>query len=398
MPYVNFKEERCRANIQIEKRKKNNKKVIDYITKNTQKVTDYIPCKEYSFKKFDGVVFGKEGILDEAEFKVVESKDILCAKFIDCNFKNIKYKDCNFIGCEFINCKFNEGGVIFQNCFFIKEGTEQMPSLNNKDNLGCVFQNCYIYARFLNCDLSMALFENCNICNTSIELTFMKKTIIKDSEMDKIAFEDCNLSGFKTLNCYIIDLDFNDDNNTKFDTETWFDKIPVREKSKSSYEGLYKVYETICDKYKDNQLVNDSNEYYYLGKTYERKSLKKVIPKFGSYIYWISCGYGQMPIYPIITSICGIILFTFLYLFIGVKINDEVIRLTIPMLFSTDFKTLLGYFNEAFSLSIGMFSGVGFVNCEPIPVTYMIANIEMLFGFLMMGVGIATLIKKAKNN
>ena len=79
-----------------------------------------------------------------------------------------------------------------------------MPSLNNKDNLGCVFQNCYIYARFLNCDLSMALFENCNICNTSIELTFMKKTIIKDSEMDKIAFEDCNLSGFKTLNCYII--------------------------------------------------------------------------------------------------------------------------------------------------------------------------------------------------
>ena len=68
------------------------------------------------------------------------------------------------------------------------------------------------------------------------------------------------------------------------------------------------------------------------------------------------------------------------------------------MLFSTDFKTLLGYFNEAFSLSIGMFSGVGFVSCEPIPVTYMIANIEMLFGFLMMGVGIATLIKKAKNN
>ena len=139
MPYVNFKEERYSANIQIEKRKKNNKKVIDYITKNTEKVTDYTPCKEYSFKKFDGVVFGKEGILDEAEFKVVESKDILCSKFMDCKFQNIKYKDCNFIGCEFINCKFDEGGVTFQNCFFIKERTEQMPSLNNKDNLGCVF-------------------------------------------------------------------------------------------------------------------------------------------------------------------------------------------------------------------------------------------------------------------
>ena len=273
-----------------------------------------------------------------------------------------------------------------------------MPSLNNKDNLGCVFKNCYMYARFLNCDLSMVLFEYCNINNTSFELTYMKKSIIKNSELDKIVFKDCNLDGFKTMDCYIIDLDFNDEDKTKFDTETWFDKLPVREKTKAEYEGIYKVYETICDKYKENQLVNDANEYYYLGKVYERKSLKKIIPKIGSYIYWISCGYGQMPIYPVVTAAVGLILFTMVYLFLGVKIGEETIRLTIPMLFSTDFKTLLGYFNEAFNLSMGMFAGVGFVNCEPIPTTYMVANIEMLFGFLMMGVGIATLIKKAKNN
>ena len=66
MAYVNFKEEKYCANIQIENRKKNNKKVIDYINKNKEKVTDYTPCREYSFKTFNEEVFGKNGILDEA--------------------------------------------------------------------------------------------------------------------------------------------------------------------------------------------------------------------------------------------------------------------------------------------------------------------------------------------
>ena len=398
MAYINFKEESYSANIQIENRKKNNKKVIDYINKNKEKVTDYTPCKEYSFKTFNEKVFGKNGILDEAEFKFVESKDILCAKFIDCNFKNIRYKDCNFIGCEFINCKFNEGGVTFQNCSFIKEGTEQMPSLNNKDNLGCIFKNCYIYARFLNCDLSMVLFEDCNINNTSIELTYMKKGIIINSEIDKLVFQDCHLEGFKTMNCYIIDLDFNDDDKTKFDTETWFDKLPVREKTKAEYEGIYKVYETICDKFKENQLTDNASEYYYWGKVYERKSLKKIIPKAGSFIYWIACGYGQRGLFPVVTSIIIMIIFTILYLFLGIEVEEETIRLTIPLLFSTDFKTILGYINEAFSLSVGMFAAVGYINAKPIPVTYMFANIEMLLGIVMVGIGIASLIKKAKDN
>lgn len=398
MAYINFKEERHSINNQIINRKKNNENIMKYILKNKENVMDYTPCKEYSFKNFEGIEFGKDGILDEADFRIIESKDILCTKFIDCNFKNIKYKDCNFIGCVFENCNFYKGGVIFENCSFIKEGTEKLPSLNNKDNLGCSFYKCSIYSKFMNCDLSLALFEECEIINTSFQLTYMKKCIIKNCELDKINFKDCNLSGFKTLSCYIIDLDFTDEDKTKFDEKTCFDKIIPREKTKQEYEGIYMTYETLSDKFKENNLPDNSSEYYYLGKVFERKSLKKITPKIGSYIYWISCGYGQRALFPVVTSISIMIIYTILYLFIGVKVGDETIRLSIGYLSSTNLKEILSVINEAFNLSVGMFAGVGCINSEPIPRTYMLANTEMLLGILMMGVGVATLIKKAKNN
>ena len=397
MAYINFKEERYSINKQIENRKKNNSKVVSYVLRNKEKLKDYTPCKQYSYKKFSETTFGKDGLLDEADFRIVESKDIVCSKFIDCNFKNIRYKNCNFVGCTFENCTFSDGGVTFENCMFVKEGTEQLPSLNNKDNLGCSFYKCNMYVRFLNCDLSMALFEECNITNTSFEMTYIIKGIIKNSKLDKIVFEDCNLCGFKTLDCYIIDLDFNDRDKTKFDEKTCFGKIEAVEKTKQEYEGIYMTYEAIADKFKENNLINNFGEYYYLGKVAERNSLNKIFPKIGSYIYWISCGYGQRSVYPVVTSLAVIIICAILYLFVGMKVGETEI-VTFSTLLNSDFKAIMGYINESLSLSVGMFAGVGTINSQPMPILYMVSNIEMMIGLLMMGVGIATLVRKAKNN
>ena len=397
MAYINFKEERYSINKQIENRKKNNSKVVSYVLRNKEKLKDYTPCKQYSYKKFSETTFGKDGLLDEADFRIVESKDIVCSKFIDCNFKNIRYKNCNFVGCTFENCTFSDGGVTFENCMFVKEGTEQLPSLNNKDNLGCSFYKCNMYVRFLNCDLSMVLFEECNITNTSFEMTYIIKGIIKNSKLDKIVFEDCNLCGFKTLDCYIIDLDFNDRDKTKFDEKTCFGKIEAVEKTKQEYEGIYMTYETIADKFKENNLINNFGEYYYLGKVAERNSLNKIFPKIGSYIYWISCGYGQRSVYPVVTSLAVIIICAILYLFVGMKVGETEI-VTFSTLLNSDFKAIMGYINESLSLSVGMFAGVGTINSQPMPILYMVSNIEMMIGLLMMGVGIATLVRKAKNN
>ena len=103
-------------------------------------------------------------------------------------------------------------------------------------------------------------------------------------------------------------------------------------------------------------------------------------------------------LYPVFFSLGVIVLCAILYLFLGIKIGDESIRLTLSSIINNDFRTNLSYLNESFNLSVGLFTGVGAFNSEPIPSTYIISNIEMIIGLLMMGVGVATLIKKAKNN
>ena len=52
-------------------------------------------------------------------------------------------------------------------------------------------------------------------------------------------------------------------------------------------------------------------------------------------------------------------------------------------------------FNEAFNLSVGMFAGVGIDNGKPTEIGYMVANLEMLIGIVLMGVGVGTLTRKA---
>lgn len=51
-------------------------------------------------------------------------------------------------------------------------------------------------------------------------------------------------------------------------------------------------------------------------------------------------------------------------------------------------------FNESINLSVGMFAGVGVNNGKPTEIGYLVANLEMLIGIVLMGVGVGTLVRK----
>ena len=393
MAYINFKEEKFKGKIQVEKRKNNNERLYQSIIKHKENLNGIFPDLKYSFKKIKDEQIGKKGILGEENFKEIISVDIVCAKFIGCTFKNIKFKDCKFIGCVFEQCDFDVGGVIFENCIFIKEDSEILPSLNRKDNLGCSFYNCNIYAKFLNSDVSYSLFEECEIKNTNIELTSMSNCIITECKLDKVEIVDSDLRGFKTFNTYIVDLSFEDKFLTKFDEKTFFDKIDTKINNKQEYEGIYEVYENIANKFKDNTLNNNFGEYYYLCKSIERKSLK-LLPKLGSYLYWVTCGYGERPFFCILSSLVIILIFTFLYLLTGIDTDGKIIIYTLNSISTWEIGKFIKDFNEAFNLSVGMFAGVGIDNGKPTEIGYMVANLEMLIGIILIGIGIGTLTRK----
>ncbi|MGL5381713.1 pentapeptide repeat-containing protein [Clostridium sp.] len=391
MAYINFKEEKVKSLKQLGNRRKNNEKIYNEMIGGESLSSEYIPDKEFSYKAFEDKHWGDNKIKLQEDFKEIKDKDIICATFNNCTFKNITFKNCKFIGCKFIQCKFQEGGVVFENCIFIKEESDTKPNLNNKDNYSCDFIDCSLYVKFYCCNLSYAIFENSILYSTSIELTDASNIIINKCELNKVNIQDADLSGIKVLSSYIVDLEFTDKDKSKLDEKSFFDKIQLREKDKDEYEGIYKVYETIANKFKENQLNNNFGEYYYLCKITERKTVK-ILPKIGSYINWITCGYGERASFAIYASIGIILIFSLIYLIIGIEIDNEIIRYGLNT--SLKNKNILRDINESINLSVGMFAGVGFNNAQPIEAAYMVSNLEMVTGVIMMGVGIGALVKK----
>ncbi|MBE6053506.1 MAG: pentapeptide repeat-containing protein [Clostridium sartagoforme] len=392
MAYINFKEERSAAKTQLEKRIKNNEKIFVKLLESKDIYTEYNPNEKYSFKEHKELILGGGRPKKEDEFQEIKDLDIICAKFIKCRFSNIKFTNCKFIGCYFEECELMGGGVVFQDCIFFKQDKEDKPNLNKEDNFSCEFNNCKIYAKFINCTLEYIIFINCILNTTNFELSDMSNGMIFDSTLSMIIISDTNLSGFKTVNTYIEDLEFRDKYKSKVDEKTFFDKIKLRKKSRDEYEGIYTVYENIADKFKDNNLKNNFGEYYFLCRKTQRKVLKP-IPRITSTISLLSCGYGERPMYAVYFSLFSIFLFSILYLVFGIKVNEEIITYDNINKFYSLRKFLTDY-NESLNLSVGMFAGIGLNEAQPSPRSYMVSNIEMLIGVLMTGVGIGALVKK----
>lgn len=392
MAYINFKEERVAAKSQLDKRIKNNEKLFREIRQTKTIPESCSPDKKYSYRDFQNHTFGGGHMKGEVDFEEVSNKNIVCTIFNNCKFSNIKFKDCKFIGCYFMECNFEGGGASFENCIFIKEDSEELPSLNKKDNFSCYFKECNIYGKFINCSLNYVIFNKCNIKNTTFELSDMTSVIIINSELNMVIITDVDLTGTKIVATYIEDLEFMDKDKSKMDEKTFIDKIQIKEGTRDEYEGLYMVYETLADKFKQNNLNNNFGEYYYLCNNMKRKTLKP-IPKIGSFFNYFSCGYGERPLYAVYCSLFIILIFSILYLFSGIDINGELVKYGVFNGNLNLFK-FVGDFNESLNLSVGMFAGVGFCTAQPIPITYMVCNVEMLIGVVMMGVGIGTLTKK----
>lgn len=392
MAYVNFKEEISVAKKQFTNRKENNKKVIDRIKMDKKVITNNYDT-EYSFKEIKDMVIYNLEIMKERDFQEIYNKNIICAKFTSCKFYNIKFKECIFIGCVFEDCEFDGGGVAFENCIFVKIESDENPSLNIRDNLSCEFNSCNLYIKFVGCDISYLIIDNCKVRNTSFENTNMTAVMIINSYLKRINLSDVDLCDSKILDTYIEDFEFNDRLNSKVNEKTFFDKIKLRKKDRQEYEGIYKVYKCIADEFKQNNFNNNFGEYYYLSKNVQRKALKP-IPRFFSFIYLITSGYGERVIAPLISSLALIITFAMLYLVLGIEVEGQVFKLTFEVAKSSGVRNLVFYFNEALTLSVGMFAGIGMFESPPTAIGFFIANIEMVIGVIMTGIGIGTLVRK----
>lgn len=389
MAYINFKEERYKAKLQLDKRLNNNE-LLTKIIKNNQDIIKYKGELKYSFKYNKDLVIHNSEVDKEEDFSDIQNKNFICARFDNCKFYNIKFTNCKFIGCEFINCDFGGGGVIFEKCNMYYKESFNTPNLNIDSNLATSFVNCKLYCKFDMCDMSYLDIINSSLYKCVFKLTTLKNIIIFDSNIKNLSIEDSDLSGCKFVNTYINNLEFNDNNKTKLSEKSFFDKIQPLRKDKDEYEGIYMVYQNIANKYNDNNLKNNFGEFYFLCKNSERKTLK-LTTKIRSYLYFLTCGYGERTSYALILSAIIIAIFSIIYLFAGIEIDEKVINI---LNYKYSGLTLLTLINESVCLSIGLFVCIGVTNGIPLSSSLIIADVEMIIGVIMVGVGIGTLTRK----
>lgn len=396
MQIYDFDKNRKIINIELERRcMKSNEKLndlkISYINDNKYKISEiYGENKEildidevkYPFTHVENKTIGTKSLDSKHIYQNISNKKIDYNKFIGCNFNNIKFENCTFLGSIFENCKFNS--VQFSNCNF--EDEEKIIVLF-KEN--CVFERCNFYKT----NMKNIVFENVKFTEVKISLSSTRNSIFNRCFIDSIIFSDCDLKSMKTIRTEINELSFEDEFTSKVDENTFIDLLKLNEKDKSEYENIFKAYKSISAVFEKNSLFNYAGEYYYLAKCAERKYLKG-LEKVKSNIFYYSCGYGERPIFALISSLEIVLIFSIIYMFSGLCVNERIIHYNLNILFYLPRKLMYMDLIDCFYFSLVTFTTVGYGDIFPIGYSVLFSCVEMLLGVTMVGVWTATLARK----
>lgn len=319
------------SNIEFNKLRKNKKNNIENTINNDE---DYIHISNNSLKHHI-----KYNLIKD--LKIVKSLNLKLRKFDGINFDCIEFNNCNLENSIFINCKMEN--VRFINC--------KMKKLIIKDS-----------------ELNKIIFEN----------NEMKKSNFINCDIKSNIIRDCDFKGASLIECNIYDFEFDDRLLTKFDEDTFFDKLKTEDE-----EDNFNFYKSIAYKFQQNNLLNHYGEYFYIYKISERKKLKG-LEKLKSICLWLICGYGERPTYTLITSLEIIFLFTIMYMIFGLKLVNENVYLGLS----------INDFFRAFHFSIVTFTTVGYGDITPSGYSILLSGIEMFLGVTMVGIWTATLARK----
>lgn len=327
-------------------------------------VIEDIECRLVEYKGevcHDELVFLTDSFLGDDGFVLVKNKVFDNVKFCFVSFEKFKFVNCSFRDCVFCDGSFDD--VVF-----------------------------------LNCDFEYGVFKSFKFGELVLDKCKLRGAVFLECCFNDLSFCDCDCRGFKFVSCQVLEFEFNDSLITKFDDETFFDKVVRLGKlSKNEkfnfYEDAYKFYSSVSYKFQQNNLLSSYGEYYYLSKLMEQKNLKG-ISKLKSSILWVICGYGERPTYALFTCLEIIFIFTVLYLIFGLRCGNEVISYKDIFLESKSFVFTVNDFITAFHFSIVTFTTVGYGDVTPIGYSIFLSGVEMFLGVTMVGLWTATLARK----
>lgn len=396
MRTYNFEKVREDSYNELEKMKKE-MKYINRLNFKIEKEQMYI--RETSNKEYDNLynIYDEEKLYnlrihkksidkfsnEERNEKNLINLKVLYCEFKECRFENIEFIGCIFIGNVFLKCDFEN--VVFKDCKFY----------NEEDDINIFKDECKLReVRFNNSNIEKIKFENIGLKNVYIKESNLNSSIFNKCIMKEVIICDSDLSSIKILRPKHLDISFEDYYLSKFDENTFIDKVDLKKKDKSEYIDICKVYKDISTKFEANRLSNIGGEYYYIAKLIEKKGLKG-IAKLKSMIYWALCGYGERPTYALITSLEIVLVFAILYMITGLNIGGELVNYKSALRGNVDVASINKDFINSLYFSIVTFTTVGYGDITPVGFfSTLLSAIEMLLGVTMVGIWTATLSRK----
>lgn len=366
---------------------------------NIQNIYSYTSYKlvkgQYYFSSFEQIEIGDSVALREEYYLVIERKRINFCSFEKCIFENIRFIRCDFTGCKFNDVKFNN--VVFESCFFSRPYINDEKISPNNPYTPTIFIKCIFVARFVDCKLKNDYFESCLFTLSKFQNCDMNTVYMKTCVFCDVEIKDTELMDFKLLKSDILDIYVTDDKCSKVNEETTFDcKIYAKRPREGTqvqtesgwktdnYDDMMlekaKTLRRISSLFEKNGYSSIAGEYFYQSKRIERKSLhgaKKMIST-GSLIL---CGYGERPLFTMVSMIVSILVFALIYMFTGFSTGNQQIFLNTVIEAWPHLTQILKYYGHSVFFSVTTFSTVGYGNYVPVgEISSCLAAVQMIIG------------------
>lgn len=341
----------------------------------------------YRFAKFNDLMFGQEMAENASQLLLISNIEFYFCDFNGCCFSNLRFENCAFIGCNFNECYTMGFMSIFDECRFMNRIVGEVSI----DDAPSMFKSCEFSARFIKSDLSMTVFDQSHFYFSIFDRVDFKATIFLGATFDTVTMKDCNLKDTKVLKPKVTEFYFDNTKNvSKVSKHTFFDKIDFNPKETREVRFATETYSQLNELFEENKLMDLSGEYFYLFKKTEAISLKG-FEKVKSLIGFIVCGYGERPMFSLMSSLALILTCGTLYMFFGVSLNNETImfRPSLGQPFPPLDQLILWY-----HFSLVTFSTVGYGNVVPVNGSLIVSAFEMVLGIIMVGIWVSTLVRK----
>lgn len=239
-------------------------------------------------------------------------------------------------------------------------------------------------------DLYRANLRGAHLFNMKLENGSLMKADLRDANLHCCKLEGTNLLGMKLPGAKIDNLTIG---------EQLSQEVVAKEAEKAGdTDKALDYFEQSEEIYRDLRKAAEYQGLFSLGGTYIHKELtmrRFQYPKYsGKRIYSkfvdLFCGYGERPLNVINFSLALILISAVFYFFMGIKFNDEIIKVS----FDAGFTTNLNTFFSSLYFSVVTFTTLGYGDITPVGTSRLIAALEAFIGSFTLALFVVVFVKK----